>query len=387
METLATKQTLLNEETLRRVALTRIPGIGPVYTRALIRYFGDAVSVFRAKKQALLQAVPRMKPGMAEAIEGFHPGPALESELRQLEKKGVRPLFFTDKDYPRKLNDLPGTPALLYYRGNIDLNAKKIVAIVGTRIPSDYGRRVTAELIKQMAQPDLLVISGLALGIDAAAHQAALDNRLPTVGVLGHGFGCLYPPENRELAKAMLRNGGLLTSFPYGARPEGHHFPDRNKVVAALCDAVVVVETARKGGSLLTVKQALTYKKKVFAVPGRIMDTRSAGCNWLIRQSMAQMLTFGDQLPAAMGWKWPKGATGIQAPLQLASAADIATSPEDSLLILLKEKDSLTIDELAAGSRLDPSALALALLQLEMQGRINALPGKRYRFNAPIIRA
>ncbi|HEY1212136.1 MAG TPA: DNA-processing protein DprA, partial [Bryobacteraceae bacterium] len=237
-------------------------------------------------------------------------------------------------------------------------------------------------LIRQMAQPGMLIISGLALGIDTAAHKAALDHRLPTVGVLGHGFGRLYPPENRTLAVEMLHNGGLLTSLPYSAKPEAYHFPDRNLIVAALCDALLVVETARKGGSLLTVKEALRYGRKVFAVPGRIMDTRSAGCNWLIRQNRATMLTSGEQLPAAMGWTWPAGGKGVQSTLRLSSAGVDPENSGDTLLELLKQQDSLTIDEIAARTGLPPSALALVLLRLELKGLISALPGKRYRINA-----
>jgi len=368
------------------MALTRIPGIGPAYTRKLIARFGDAVAVFQAKKEQLL-AMEGIREGPADAILGFAGHKALQAELVLLEKKGVRPLFFTDAGYPDRLRKVPDSPPLLFYKGNADLNARRILAVVGTRNPSDYGRQATAQLIRQLAQPGLLVISGLAAGIDTAAHKAALNQQLPTVGILGHGFGYLYPPENESLANAMLRQGGLLTSFPFDAGPEKYHFPDRNKLVAALCDAVLVVETARKGGSLSTVNEARKYHRRVFAVPGRIMDTRSAGCNWLIRQGMAEMLTSGDQLPAAMGWDWPAGGTGVQASLRLSSSDSEGTEQEELLLHLLKEKDSLSIDELGSRCGLPPSSLALLLLNLETAGLISALPGKRYKCNPSEIRA
>jgi DNA processing protein len=237
-------------------------------------------------------------------------------------------------------------------------------------------------LIRQLAQPEMLIISGLALGIDTAAHQAAMDHGLPTVGVLGHGFGHLYPPENRGLATAMLQDGGLLTSLPYSTRPEAFRFPDRNLIVAALCDALLVVETARRGGSLLTVKEAQRCNRRVFAVPGRIMDSRSAGCNWLIRQDRATMLTSGEQLPAAMGWGWPEGGKGVQGTLRLSSTGADRTNPENSLLELLKQQDSFYIDEISGRTGLPPSTLALLLLRLELKGWVSALPGRRYKLNA-----
>jgi DNA processing protein len=384
-------ETLLEEETLFRIALTRMPDIGPVCTKKLIDTFGDARSVFRAKKPALLQAGAKVR--TAAEIIGFCGQAALEAELLLLEKKGIRVLFYTDKDYPNRLRDISKAPTLLFYKGNANLNAKKVVAVVGTRIPSDYGREVTAQLIRQLAQPDMLLISGLALGIDGAAHAAALKHRLPTVGILGHGLGHLYPAENTTLARSMLSDGGLLSSLPYSTKPEPFHFPDRNLVVAALCDALIVVETARKGGSLLTVEKALKFHRKIFAVPGRITDTRSSGCNWLIQQNKAAILTSGEQLSAAMGWAWPRGGAGFQASLRLSApdaeglnraAANDETNQEDCLLELLKQEESFYIDEIAVRTGLAPSSLALLLLRLELKGLISALPGKRYRFNAPI---
>ncbi|GGB22541.1 DNA-processing protein DprA [Puia dinghuensis] len=370
------------EETFHRVALTRVDGIGDAYTKKLIARFGDAAAVFRAKQKDLLSSgVDEEK---ASAILGFRGFAAVEAELLQLEKEGVRVLYHTDQDYPHRLRDIPDSPPLLFYKGNADLNAKKIVAVIGTRSPSDYGRQVTAQLIRQLEQSGILVVSGLALGIDTAAHKAALNHHLPTIGVLGHGFRHLYPPENKTLAKAMLREGGLLTSFAYSDKPDGFRFPDRNRIVAALCDAVLVVETARQGGSLLTVGEALKYGRKVFTVPGRLTDPRSAGCNWLLQQRLADALISGEQLVSTMGWDWPANGVGIQASLPFSSPDD-RKKPEDGLLALLQEKDSLSIDELTMQSQLPPSSIALLLVNLELRGLISVLPGKRYRLNQPLM--
>lgn len=375
---------LLEDEVLHQVALTRVHGVGGANARKLIKIFGDARSVFRASAEAIRQA--GIAEDIATKIAGFRDYATIETELRQSRAKGIRPLFLTDKDYPQRLLQNYDTPPLLYYRGNGDLNAKRIIAVVGTRIPSDHGREVTAQLIRQLARPGLLVVSGLALGIDTAAHTATLECGMPTIGVLGHGFGHLYPAENRDLAKAMLQNGGLLTSLRFGEKPEDFHFPDRNKIVAALCDALIVVESAKRGGSLLTVKSAKKYGKPIYAVPGRLMDVRSAGCNWLIRQGVARILTSGEQIPADLGWKWPADGVGIQTSLRLSSSEAGQTGPEAGVLALLKQVDALTIDELGGRMGLSPSSLAFSLVNLELKGLVSALPGKRYKLNLAVTR-
>jgi len=373
---------LVGEEVVHQLALNRIKGVGESSVRKLIKGFGDARTVFRASEKELLQT--GIKEDAAAAIAGFHDLAPAAAELEQLATNGIRPLFLTDKDYPRRLQEYSDIPPLLYYKGKADLNAAKIIAVVGTRRPSDYGRHVTAQLIQQLARPDLLIVSGLALGIDTAAHTASLECGMPTIGVLGHGFGHLYPAENRALAKAMLQKGGLLTSLSYGNKPDDHHFPNRNKIVAALCDALIVVESAKRGGSLLTAAHAKRYGKPIYAVPGRLMDERSAGCNWLIRQGTARILTSGEQLAADLGWEWPAGGVGMQTSLRLSSCEGGETGPEARVIAFLKQADALTIDELGGRMGLAPSTLALSLLKLELKGLVSALPGKRYKLNSAI---
>jgi len=372
------------EDVLYQVALTRTPGIGAAHTKRLVDHFGSAKAIFHAEKKALTDA--KIPHEAADRIAGFHDWVTLENELALLEKKGIRTLFASDKDYPQRLLGLPDTPPLLYYKGNADLNTKKIIAIIGTRGPSDYGRQITEQLIRQLIQPDLLIISGLAYGIDACAHKAALKNNIPTVGILGHGLAQIYPHEHTRLAGDMLAEGGLLTSFPLNTRPEPWHFPDRNKIVAGLCDALLVIETGKKGGSLLTVEKAHTYHKKVFAVPGKLTDHRSAGCNSLIQQNKADMLLSSQQLQTSMGWEWPAGRMGVQAQLPFQEkgstpAAVEQNPPEKMLLKLLTDTKSLSLDELATQSQLEISAVAIHLLNLELQGFISPLPGQRYRLN------
>ena len=199
----------MEEDTLYQLALTRTPGIGTAHTKKIIHHFGSAKAIFHAEKKALSQA--KIPQEAVDKIAGFHDWASLENELALLEKKGIRTLVSSDKDYPQRLVHLPEAPPLLFYKGKADLNTKKIIAVIGTRGPSEYGRQITEQLIRQLTQPDLLIISGLAYGIDACAHAAALNNNIPTVGILGHGLARIYPHENTGLARAMLSEGGLLT--------------------------------------------------------------------------------------------------------------------------------------------------------------------------------
>jgi DNA processing protein len=403
------KLPLLDNQTLYRLALTRTPGIGPAYAKKLLLRFGDAESIFRADSQALAgTGIPK---DAAHAL--LHP-PDLQSlhhECRRMAQKGIRILAYTDPDYPRRLHRIPEAPPLLFYQGAANLNAEKILAIIGTRKATEYGREITQQLVRDLAESGLLIISGLALGIDAAAHYAALHYHVPTVALLGHGLDMIYPAEHWGLSRAMRHQGGLLTPFNHEIKPEKYTFAVRNELVAGLCDALIVVETGITGGSLMTVDAAFKCKKKIFAVPGRLTDKKSEGCLRLIREGKADLLVSAKQLQADLGWHWPAKHPGAQSALPFpttASPADhqpsptdhhdhqtppanqhIAPSPghhtspkpEDELLQLLRQKDSLSIDELATVSHLDAPSLAVTLLNLELAGKVRPLPGKRYRLN------
>jgi DNA processing protein len=391
----------LEDPALYQLALTRIPGIGPVYTKLLIDRFGDARAVFHADQSSLARA--GIKKDLVDAILQFSDFTPLEKELQTQRRNGIRMLFFTDPDYPRRLLTMSRFPPLLFYRGVADLNTEKIIAVVGTRKPTDHGKQITERLIRELAQPNLLIISGLAFGIDAAAHAAALEHQVPTIGVLAHGLKYLYPGEHTGLARAMQRQGGLLTSFPYHTKTEAPHFAIRNRVIAGLCDALIVVETGDVGGSLITAAAAHKLSKKIFAIPGRITDEKSRGCLHLIRGQKAELLVSSEQLQASMGWEWPAGRKGQQAALPFSSNAPAAAPisagpeqpdqrlatteqpdqrlaiPEQNILSLLREKETLSIDELATYSQVSLASIPLFLLNLEIRGLIRSLPGRRYR--------
>lgn len=339
-----------------------------------MQQFGDATSVFKAK-QSSLEKIEGIGEVRARSIKHFNDFHLAEAELTFVEKYKIKPLFLNDEAYPKRLLNCYDSPTLLFYKGTADLNASKIVAVVGTRSNSDYGKAFTENLIAGLAAQNVLVISGLAFGIDAIAHKAALKNSLPTVGVVGHGLSKIYPAQHAALAKEMIATGGgVLTEFFHNTKPDKHNFPLRNRIVAGLSDATVVVETAVKGGSMITAKLADAYNRDVFATPGRTTDKASAGCNHLIKYNKAVLLTDAEELLEVMGWKDKKLTAKKQRELFIE-----LTSEEKTVLAILQRKESTHIDEINMGSGLSSSAVAAAVLNLELQGIVQSQPGKMYR--------
>jgi DNA processing protein len=366
------------KDLLYQLALSTIPRIGPVYAKKLLDHFGDAESIFRAGPAAL-EGVCGIGTVRAKAICQFDKYPLVEKELAFVEKYGIRCIFFTDKDYPQRLLGFKEAPVLLYYKGNADLNSRRIVSVVGTRNPTEYGKRMAEQLVKDLAVYGPLVISGLAYGIDGIAHAAALKHSLPTIGILGHGLDQLYPSQHKGLAREMVKHGGLLTHFNTTAEPASHNFPARNKIVAGMSDVVVVVETAPGGGSMLTIGDALRYQKKLFAFPGRVTDKASSGCNQLIREGSARLLCHGSQLATEMGWSALKKPDGAAMEKPGPQVGKNLSDHENTLLGVLRQKERTSVDQLSEQTQLSSSAIALALLNLELQGLVLPLPGKMYR--------
>ncbi len=353
----------MNADLLYQLALTLVPNIGDVHAKTLVYHFGDAASVFKART-AELECIEGIGRARAAAVKAFSDFAAAEKELRFIEQHHIQPLFLTDPAYPQCLLNCQDSPTLLFYKGQVDLNASKVVAIVGTRTHSEYGRSMTEKLVQDLSAHNILVVSGLAYGIDAIAHKAAIKNGLPTVGVVGHGLDKVYPADHTALAREMMQEkGGLLTEFFSATLPDKHHFPLRNRIVAGMSDATVVIETHIKGGSLITAKLADGYHRDVFAVPGRVNDPKSAGCNFLIQHNKAILLQLADDLLDAMGWNEKK-----KEKRKLQKELFIELSHEEKLLTqLLQEKEAVHIDELNLRSGLSNSAIAAAILNLELQ--------------------
>lgn len=365
----------MQDALLYQLALTLVPHIGPVQAKILLQHC-EPEEIFHAKK-SWLEKLEGIGPVRAAAIRDFTDFSEAEAEIRFTEKFKITPLFLTDPAYPRRLLTCYDSPTLLYYRGEADLNAGKMLAVIGTRSNTEYGRQVTEKIIKELEGHGVTIVSGLAFGIDAIAHKAALKNNLSTLGVLAHGLDQVYPPDHTGLAKDMLRNrGGLLTEFRSGTKPDKHNFPNRNRIVAGMTDATLVIETGPKGGSMITAELANSYNRDVFAVPGRITDTKSSGCNYLVRNNKAVLLTDTHELLELMNWdvRQPKQKTG-----RIQRELFIELSPEEKVLsAILQEKESVHIDELHARSGLSSSAVAGALLRLELQGLLLSKPGKIY---------
>ena len=364
----------MSTDLLYQIALTLVPNIGDVNAKALINIFGDAQSIFRAKKKDLenMEGIGTVR---ASSIKAFSDFSSSEAEVAFIEKYKITPLFITDKNYPKRLLNCYDSPALLYYRGNADLNAAKIIAIVGTRNNTDYGKAACENLIEGLANENIIVVSGLAFGIDTIAHKAALKNNLQTVGVLAHGLDRIYPAQNKTLAKQMVEQGGLLTEFLSHTNPDKQNFPKRNRIVAGISDAVIVIETGKKGGSLITAELGNNYNKDVFAIPGRTTDSKSEGCNYLIMNNKAALINNAEDLLQLMNWK-PLAKTQIKKQRELF----IELSADEKIIVdILQQQETIQIDELYFKSGLSSSAVAAALLMLEMQGVVASLPGKVYK--------
>ena len=365
----------MSNELLYQLALTLVPNIGDVQAKLLVNHFGEASSVFKAR-QSELEKIEGIGGIRAKSIKCFQDFSVAEKELAFIEKYKIRTLFLTDNDYPKRLLNCYDSPTLLFYKGTADLNASRVLAVVGTRSNTDYGKQFTEKLVKDLSSSGVTIISGLAYGIDAIAHKVALKNSLPTIGVVGHGLDKIYPSDHAQLAKDMIKHeGGLLSEFFSGTKPDKHNFPLRNRVVAGISDATVVVETNSKGGSMITAKLADAYNRDVFAVPGRTTDNKSEGCNHLIKHNKAILLTSAEELLECLAWNEKRKEKSKKQ-----KELFVELSPEEKIIVrMLQEKEVVHIDELNIQSGLSSSAIAAAVLNLELQNVVTTLPGKMYK--------
>ncbi|AII53727.1 DNA-processing protein DprA [Hymenobacter sp. APR13] len=370
-----------NDTLLHEVALTLFPNIGPQLTRQLMSYGGSARNVLHLPPGKLLK-IPGVGPATAAILTGAERGNALrqaEASLRRAEKDGVQLLFYTSKQFPARLKQIPDAPALLYYQGTADLNQPKTLALVGTRQATDYGREQTERLIKVVASHKPLIVSGLAYGIDIAAHRAALQEGLETVGVMATGLDVLYPAVHRKTAEKMLTQGGLLTEFPFGTQPDKYNFPSRNRIIAGLSDGTVVVEAARKGGALITADLALGYDRDVLAVPGPLGSPASEGCHDLIKTNRAALYSEPADIEQLLNWDLALHLTGK--PKSPATYDPLDFTPEElQLLLVLQAAPGREehLDTLAWKAQQPVHQVASLLLGLEFRSVLKALPGKRF---------
>jgi DNA processing protein len=363
------------------IALSLIKGVGDVLTRHLLQYFGDVEAVFSGKKQ-LLEKVPGIGEFTAAKIMESRTDALkrAERELAFIDKNHIRLYSILEDDYPLRLRECQDAPVVFYFKGNGDLNVPRVLSVVGTRNATDYGRGLTASLIKDLAElfPDLLIVSGLAYGIDVCSHRSALKNGLPTVGVLAHGLDRIYPAAHRNTAVEMLKQGGLLTDFISETTPDRENFLRRNRLVAGLADATIVVESAEKGGALVTADIAFSYGREVYTFPGRVADERSKGCNRLIQTNKAGLITSARDLVMSLCWD---ANLESNAPKQ-AKLPFPVEKPDHPVLALLAEQGEIQINDLAVRMNLPVHQLSPMLFELEMTGQVKAMPGGMYKLNS-----
>lgn len=357
------------------IALTLVERIGSVHAKNLLNHFGSAEAIFNAKAKQLM-AVRGIGEVTAGLILKKDVLTEAEKQLPFIEKHGIQVLFYNDSDYPQRLKQCNDAPVLLYFKGKGNLNHPRIISVVGTRMATSYGKLLCRQLAEVLAPYDVLIVSGLAFGIDVAAHQESLQQGMPTVGVLAHGLDRIYPALHQPLAKKMVLNGGLLTEFLPGTNPDKENFPKRNRIIAGIADAVVVVEATAKGGALITADIANSYDRDVFAFPGKTTDLCSEGCNFLIKSHRAALINHPDELLYYLGWEdvMPKRT-------ELQMKATINLSKDEEIIVRVFKGDVLSVDKLAVLTGFEQGRLAMNLLNLEMQGVIIALPGKVYKLN------
>ena len=358
---------------LHQLALTFVPGIGDVLAKNLISYCGSAEGIFKTSRYKLLQ-IPGIGPKMAASILNQSCFGRAEKEIQFIQKNKIKTIFYTDSTYPKRLKNCIDAPVMLFFKGNADLNKQRIISIVGTRHATNYGRQLCDELVDHLKKYDVTVVSGLAYGIDICAHRACVKHQLPTVGILGHGLDRLYPAQHWATAEKMTENGGLLTEFPSETNPDRENFPKRNRIIAGMADATIVVEASIKGGALITAEIANSYNRDVFTFPGRIGDEFSEGCNFLVRFNKAGLLTSYADLAEQLGWL---DAVLTVKKQQLLFPVDL-TADEEQIFETLQLAEQIAIDDLSLKTNLSVSVLAMNLLNLEMQGLVRSLPGKSY---------
>ncbi len=357
-----------------QIALSMLQGVGPKTARLLVAYMGSATAIFESKSN-----IKTTFPGFSrERFRSLNRTKALldaEKTMNFIEKNNISTHFFASNDFPYRLKQCPDAPIVLYSKGKPLLNYDRSVAVVGTRNMTPYGKKIVHQLIDHLKNFDVQIVSGLAYGIDNEAHRRCVTKDLSTIGVLGHGLDRIYPARNRKTASDMLeaRDSGLLTEFPHNTLPDRENFPQRNRIVAGMTDATIVVESGAKGGSLITAHLANDYNRDVFAFPGNIDQEFSKGCNSLIANNKAHLITCGKDLTNLLEWE----KSGVKKPIQ-GSLFENLNGDEKKIVKLIKEFEKVSLDVLSFRLKQPVGLLSGLLLGLEIKGIVMMLPGQKY---------
>lgn len=354
-----------------RIALSKLNGIGPIRAAQVLSKLESINVLFESTLQEL-----KIETGLSESLlRALKREDALVLAEKQLifnEKNSITTHFFQDASYPRRLRQCSDAPIVIYTKGKMDLNHTQIVSIVGTRNHTEYGKELLKSLLSSFKEKNILVVSGLAFGVDIHAHQLCLQNNIQTIGVLGHGLDRIYPSQHKQIAKDMQENGGLLTEFMISTNPDRENFPMRNRIVAGLADATIVIESKERGGSMITAELANDYSRDVFAFPGDIDRQTSQGCNLLIKKQKAHLISSPIDFLTFMNWD--AKTVSVQKKLELNLEPD-----EERILNLFENDEVLHSDIIGMKAEMSASKINVLLFQMEMKNMVEQLPGKRYR--------
>lgn len=350
------------------------PGIGHITIKRLLNACGSAENIFKESKKKLLQ-IPGISPHIANQIGINIHEKIIEQEINYITKHKIRYCSINDPEYPSALHHCNDGPFLLFYKGQLPASGKRLISVVGTRSATEYGKECCIRLIKSLAEYDqIAIVSGFAYGIDIVAHQAAIEFGLETYAVVGHGFRYVYPALHKKYVPSLIANGGMITELVSVAKPDRENFPKRNRIIAGMSEATIVVEASEKGGALITARIANSYHRDVFAFPGRVTDFYSKGCNILIKNNEAQLVESAEDILTSLGFKKKKKVAAVQ------SRLFVELEPEEKLLVdVLSNFGEISLDDLSFQADFPVSKTSALLLTLEMKGIVQSLPGKKFR--------
>jgi len=365
-----------DESLIYRIALSLLNGIGPVNARNLLSYCGGLAEIFQWPVEKFLR-IPGIGKGIAGNLNRNQALSRAEEEVKFIRKNNIKALFYLDQDYPQRLKHCNDSPVILYSKASVSLNQNRTLSIVGTRKATEYGKKIVQQITEELKDYNVTIISGLAYGIDYHAHHEALKNHIPTLAVLGHSLDRIYPAVHSNLAKKMLLNGGLISEYPSGTKPDRENFPQRNRIIAGLSDVVIVVESNLRGGAVITAIIANSYNRDVYAVPGDIDRDYSKGCNQLIAQNRAVLFSSVKQLAEDMGWNENNPASCSK---QTVLPVDLSRE-EQLILSVLSKKKSKAIDRIVLDTAMSTSKVSANLLELEFKGLVVTMPGKHFKIS------
>ena len=369
---------MLNKnEKIYQIALSLIKNIGFVLCKKLINHFGSASNIFEEEMKEL-KRIPYITKQIAKDITNKQTVIEADKILEMHTNEGIKIITVWEEEYPNRLKQIRNSPILLFMKGDTNLNSNKIISIVGTRKATEYGKKVTHTILNELKPYDIIVVSGLAYGIDICAHKIALDLDIPTIAVLAMGLNIIYPYHHKKIANDMCKKGGLISEHPLNVKPENYQFAARNRIIAGISDATVIIEAPEKSGALITAHYANEYDRDVFAVPNNIYEKYSVGCNNLIKNNQAHMIIDGTDIINSMNWTQHSELLSKHQSKEsdkFSNLTDIETKLVDALG---KSKDGIHIDELSFKTNMKHNQLASVLLQLEIKQIVKFLPGKKF---------